>query len=323
MGIGRSFFSSIAAFGVLLLSPPFAYLLSRPIQAQQPPAPQADAATGKTHPDCGPAEHSPELKPRPSQTRAYVCSWRTGPSTLEISTAPHRPFTAEETLLLWRAWPRDRKQRRELKHELVGWKLSHDHTRLTSSPIPYSIARDGEGRILRSLWSGQDFAQDLVYQQKMLCDPATETETDFSGTDGIPIHPLADGQVLEKPDVQYLPWHSHAYNPMRWRAGSREGDVVDLGYREIEGIRAHGRRWLLAHDSSFSDGDFRELWVSEDLQADVLYIEQNLTEGKGMRAELTHVRLAEPDPKLFQMPKGHPAVVRESSSTPQPCPASP
>lgn len=321
MGTCRRLFSSIAAFAWLFLLAQLTPLLFQPIQAQPPSVAQTNPAATSGAYDCDSPAASPKLRTRPQKATPYVCSWRFGPSTLDISTAPHRPFTAQETLFLWRAWPRDRRQRRELKHQLAGWKLSHDHTKLTSSPVPYSIARDAEGRILRSMWSGQDYGQDLVYQQKMLCDPDSETETDFSGTSGVPIHPLADGQVLEKPDVQSLPWHRRAYNPTRFEG--RDGNMLDLGEREIEGVKAHGRRWLLNHDGTFSDGDFRELWVSEDLQADILYVEQNLTEGKGLKAELTHVRLAEPDPKLFQMPKGHPAIVKQLTSAPQPCPASP
>lgn len=250
----------------------------------------------------------------------HVCDWSFGSATLEIGSAQNGPFSAQEKVTYWRAWPNDKKERRELKHRLMGWKLSHDHTKLTSPPASYLVVRDSAGRVLRSTWSGQDYSQDVAYYQKLLCDPETETETDFNGADSVPIHPLADGQLLDKPNIRSLPWHSHVFNAVRWGSGNDRRKLVDLGYRQIEGIRAHGRRWLFSRDGSFTDGDFKELWVSEDLKIDILFVEQNLTAGKGTRAELTQVRLAEPDPKLFQMGEGIPAVVRHTDqSPPEPC----
>ena len=93
--------------------------------------------------------------------------------------------------------------------------------------------------------------------------------------------------------------------------------MLDLGYQEIEGIRAHGQRWWFAHAD---EGDFRELWMSDDLKMDLVYIDQSQTKGKGMRAELTHVRMKEPDRALFKIGKTHPGhVLGEIRAQPDPC----
>jgi hypothetical protein len=97
---------------------------------------------------------------------------------------------------------------------------------------------------------------------------------------------------------------------------------VDLGYQETNGIRAHGHRWWYAPGGNFVEGDFRELWISEDLDVDVLFIDESQTKGKGTRAELTHIRLKEPDHSWFEIPEGVPATVRTLAKKPLPDPCS-
>lgn len=81
---------------------------------------------------------------------------------LTIGMAKGKPFTADESLTMWRALPQDKKERRALKSKLIGWKTSKDRTRLTSTGgAPISFARDSEGRVLKEM-KGVESVQDNI-----------------------------------------------------------------------------------------------------------------------------------------------------------------
>jgi hypothetical protein len=86
--------------------------------------------------------------------------------------------------------------------------------------------------------------------------------------------------------------------------------------------RAYGHRWWSPRNGALVDGDFEELWISEDLQVDVLYVEENQIEGKGTQAELNHLLEKEPGVALFRIEAGVPAHVT-GPLPPYPCATTP
>jgi hypothetical protein len=93
----------------------------------------------------------------------------------------------------------------------------------------------------------------------------------------------------------------------------------------LSGDEWHSSTWpsvVVSPGGNFVEGDFRELWISEDLDVDVLFIDESQTKGKGTRAELTHIRLKEPDHSWFEIPEGVPATVRTLAKKPLPDPCS-
>ena len=243
-------------------------------------------------------------------------------TVLNIAMMQHKPLSAEEAINLWHALPAGEQQRRELKKQLKGWETSRDGTRLFSSPAPISLARDSFGRIVLS--QNEPLALDWT---GLLCDPEAERMTYFSLP--VPQPPSSSkvhDEILMKPSIDWLPLKSNVYPRHNWETGDKSGKrlkVLDLGYQDINGIRAHGHRWWYSRDGTFVDGDFEELWISEDLQINVVYIKESQTEGKGTRAELNHLREKEPDSALFQIAEGVPAHIVRGPLPPNPCTTAP
>jgi len=86
--------------------------------------------------------------------------------------------------------------------------------------------------------------------------------------------------------------------------------IEQLGTREIQGIPARGVRTTKL--GTEKDGDWNgkliseiELWVSDDLAAQMLSIANDLKTGTSGRSELVAIKRGEPDPALFEIPKGY------------------
>jgi hypothetical protein len=270
--------------------------------------------------------HDPGLLHRNAQTEsgARSCRLKFGLSELDVGTLENKPFTAKESFSEWRALPTDKAEKKKLKNKLTGWKMSRDGTRLISTPFPFTVARDTRGRVLQSVWAGEDYANGIAYHQGTLCDPLTERIISFGGPDSNWIPTLTGGSETGDTPVKsentWLPLATVSYRLTRW---SMRDKVVDLGYREMDGLRVHGHRWSSGRPDGAAAGDFKELWSSEELKADVLYIEQSQTRGAGIRAELTAVRLQNPDPDLFRISAGDPAktILIERGLSADPCAA--
>jgi hypothetical protein len=83
-----------------------------------------------------------------------------------------------------------------------------------------------------------------------------------------------------------------------------------LGNREIQGIPARGVKTTTL--GTEKDGDWNgkpisesELWVSDDLAAQLLSIRKDLKTGAEARSELMAIKREEPDPVLFEIPKDY------------------
>jgi hypothetical protein len=84
--------------------------------------------------------------------------------------------------------------------------------------------------------------------------------------------------------------------------------IEQLGTREIQGIPARGVK--ITTFGTEKDGEWNgkpisetELWVSDDLAAQMLSISNDLKTGTGGRSELIAIKRVEPDPALFEIPK--------------------
>jgi hypothetical protein len=86
--------------------------------------------------------------------------------------------------------------------------------------------------------------------------------------------------------------------------------IEDLGYREINGIRAHGLK--KATFGIEDDGEWNgmvvseeEVWSSDELEATILRIRKDFKRGGEARFELKEIKQQEPDPALFEIPQGY------------------
>jgi hypothetical protein len=231
-----------------------------------------------------------------------------------IAMVEEQPFAAMESVTVWETLSADKIQRREQKKKRAGWKTSHDRTEITSTFPPIYLNRDSAGRVLLTTSTIYQSNDGLRERDTILCDPNAESVTWRIGSDTtIAPGSIVHGQTVGAPAVKSLPWFTRAFDAARWGTADNGWVVQDLGDREIDGVHAHGHRWWFGKGGPPGDGDFKELWVSEDLKMDLLYIEEQPTKGKGLRAELTHLRMKEPDPELFQMAKGLPTAVTKNT----------
>lgn len=86
--------------------------------------------------------------------------------------------------------------------------------------------------------------------------------------------------------------------------------VEQLGTREIQGVSVRGVRTTRL--GTESDGYWKgkpiwetELWVSDELAAQLLKVDKDLRAGIESRSELVEVRREEPDPTLFDIPQDY------------------
>lgn len=116
----------------------------------------------------------------------------------------------------------------------------------------------------------------------------------------------ADLPMFKQNDEPY----SHKHN--RFFGGKVFPDVlaVDLGDREIEGVKAHGVRLTQLGTEKLPIRVFEE-WMSDDLGATVLWVDSNLLKQTEVRISLTDIRRVEPDSALFQIPSGYKVKVTD------------
>lgn len=86
--------------------------------------------------------------------------------------------------------------------------------------------------------------------------------------------------------------------------------IDELGTREIQGVSVRGVRTTTL--GTESDGGWKgkpvwetELWVSDELAAQLLKVDRDLRAGIESRSELIEIRREEPDPTLFEVPQDY------------------
>jgi len=106
----------------------------------------------------------------------------------------------------------------------------------------------------------------------------------------------------------------HAYStPFIFRPGAKTPPNMTfelLGTREIQGIAAIGMKTTTL--GTESDGEWNgkpireyEVWVSDELATHLVKIAKDLHAGSEWRSELLAIKREEPDPALFEIPKGY------------------
>lgn len=86
--------------------------------------------------------------------------------------------------------------------------------------------------------------------------------------------------------------------------------IDELGTREIQGVSVRGVRTTTL--GTESDGGWKgrpvwetELWVSDELAAQLLKVDRDLRAGIESRSEMIEIRREEPDPTLFEVPQDY------------------
>ncbi len=112
------------------------------------------------------------------------------------------------------------------------------------------------------------------------------------------------------PTSQVKHAYSSAYIPGPGVKMPTNMTIEQLGNREIQGVSARGARTTTL--GTERDGDWNgkpiretELWVSDDLAAQMLKIDKDLRSGSEGRSELIAIKREEPDPALFDIPKDY------------------
>jgi hypothetical protein len=112
--------------------------------------------------------------------------------------------------------------------------------------------------------------------------------------------------------------YSHLITSLLSAKASPNVSVEDLGYKDIEGVMAHGiRSTILGTDK---DGEWNgrpirvsETWMSDDLATTVLYVYSDRRKQTESSSSLTNIRRVEPKSALFEIPPDY----KINNSTPQ------
>jgi hypothetical protein len=119
--------------------------------------------------------------------------------------------------------------------------------------------------------------------------------------------------LMESSNTAPVPHSKHLYStPYFPRPGAKTSPTSiheELGTREIQGIPCRGIKTTTMgteQDGEWNGKPIREdeLWLSDDLAAQILRISSDLKAGTRGRSELLAIKREEPDPALFEIPKG-------------------
>jgi len=181
------------------------------------------------------------------------------------------------------------------------------------------VARDGHGRIYEERWllapkGSEDESRMNVIQ---IADPNA--------------HTLYNCFTLQTPHRCILQTFAEtavtAYKPTVFKSGPLPNNAgllthEDLGTRTIAGFETVGTRdtsnynaGVMGSDAPFSA--LREFWQSPQLGVN-LYSEVSGPRVGKQLFTLTDVTVAEPDPKLFELPEGYAVVDRRKPASPAP-----
>jgi hypothetical protein len=198
---------------------------------------------------------------------------------------------------------------------------------------PELVARDSQGRVRIDRTSGE-FKHDNGSEEGteaeqhliMICDPVAKTLTQIDTLNATAkiLHARPSASSFQPPG---LPTEFHPSWPIRTFCSSRmpvphDGRirVEDLGYRNIEGVEAHGERIFMptfvgpASGGSVQGENSTDRWCSDDLAAVVLTVSGNSKRGVQTSTAMQKIERSEPDPSLFQIPPGY--AITESVEEP-------
>jgi hypothetical protein len=198
---------------------------------------------------------------------------------------------------------------------------------------PQLVARDSQGRVRIDSASGE-FKHDNGSEEGteaeqhliMICDPVAQTLTQIDTLNATAkiLHSRPSAPSFPPPG---LSTEFHPSRPARTFCASRmivphDGRirVEDLGYRNIEGVEAHGERIIMLPFAGPASGgpaqgeNSTDRWCSDDLAAVVLTVSGNSKRGVQTSSAMQKIERSEPDPSLFQIPPGY--AITESVAEP-------
>jgi hypothetical protein len=215
----------------------------------------------------------------------------------------------------------------------------------------YSIARDSEGRVsVKSRGYRTQIGGPMTFDVT-ICDPVSGTTTSFqtcvdgendaTSSDGCAVKKLAQMRagpdrapdsglpVFPDPFKPLPPHHSSAFVP-------RSGELVDLGEKDMEGVRVHGYRNVdVAEQQNTCDGvpvsTSKEWWLSEKAALEVSATTRRSAKGDseesstslpvkclgGVTIKLTNIQQVEPEPELFRVPPDYEIVPIDNTWKPK------
>ncbi|HYA89296.1 MAG TPA: hypothetical protein VEF54_00580 [archaeon] len=176
-------------------------------------------------------------------------------------------------------------------------------------PPPQMVARDVQGRVRVErvhghLKSGTGPEPGLEQQLRsiVICDTTAETLTQIDTLNRTAkiMHARPSGPKNPAATWTFCSvWTLSAHGP--------NASDVDLGDQIIEGLSAHGARFLRSAQVSGigeapATDTSQEIWCSDDLVAIVLKTAENIKTGTKTSLAMRKIVRAEPDPALFQIP---------------------
>jgi hypothetical protein len=224
--------------------------------------------------------------------------------SLNIATVANNPFSADEVSTSWQIGPDGSKTQISVR-------------------VVAQIARDNTGRVVvkRPAHFSSNEAQEKNqpdFWYRTICDPAG-SRTDIGQDVHFRVAPdPSTGKNVQT--VLRVDGTAKVRRGLR-RISPNEFDEFlvspsdkheDLGYKDSNGIRAHGYRRWRASDGILDEARFTDQWVSADLASGLSRIDT--TSATESRIEFTRLRRGEPDPKLFEIPPDYKVIYADGKS---------
>ena len=190
----------------------------------------------------------------------------------------------------------------------IQWTRNLEDGSTVNVHLEANLARDSAGRMYRERRSfvPVNSAQQPRLEDIMLFDPAARTKTTCT---------LAIKKCLV---VDYYPRRQFALQPPGpFANGTRSLTREDLGQGQIDGMSVIGTRETTIINPEVVGNEkalisTREFWYSSAIRTNLLVTRVDPREGK-QTIQLIDLSLAEPDPRLFEVPKGYTVVDDRSS----------
>jgi hypothetical protein len=185
------------------------------------------------------------------------------------------------------------------------------------------LARDRQGRIYEKFGNGSVLVQDEAKRQTLTWGPHNQMATlgqwpYWSGRKGCWADEHGQNQFSFPTDDD---WHKIPASPGEGKLETIASMAVstdkrvkarvvseNLGQKEINGLAAYGMRWTMTPLESIEPSDIpeltSELWKSKEFDLDLLKVTSGPKYGLD-REELSNLQRGDPDPALFEPPKGY------------------
>jgi hypothetical protein len=222
-----------------------------------------------------------------------------------------------------------------------GWGDLPDGSEGHHFKIVYSIARDNDGRVSLKYPSYKPQNGSRMAFSMEICDPIAGTMTYFhacvqdandpTSSNGCAVEKMAKvwAAPRRKPDSG-PPVFPDPFKPLPLHHSSdlvpRFGELVDLGEKDIQGVRAHGYRNVETGRGTCGGVPLttsREWWLSEETALEVSVTTRtsgpasvHVACASTKTLELTNIKQVDPEPELFQAPPDYQIVPVDNSRKP-------